>query len=148
VTKRRPTPEKAWQADVQRELHAHAYVVDHSFALPTKDGGWRTGSTWVGKPDLLAVRPPRVLAIEVKALGGRATPQQVASLTIWSMVPCARAWLLPPGSVDPELLRDWIAHPGQAPSVYGFEPMAHLDALELLATAEQRRARAPGRRAR
>ena len=136
---RRPTPEKSHQAQLQGWLHDEGYVVDHSYALPTTDGNWRTGSTWVGKPDLIAVRPPRVVVIEVKAKGGKASPQQVASLSLWSLVPCARAWLLPPGAAPDEQVREWIARPAAAPAAFGFTPMSHEEALTVLATAGQRK---------
>jgi hypothetical protein len=146
---RRPTPEKEHQARIQGWLHEAAYVVDHSYALPTTDGSWRTGSTWVGKPDLIAVRPPRVVVIEVKAKGGTASEQQIASLSLWSLVPCARAWLLPPGVVSDELVQAWIRRPGTAPAAFGFTPMTHEEALKVLATSAQRKGKPrPGGRRR
>lgn len=136
-------PERVWQDNVEALLRKHGYVVDHSYQLLTRDGIWRTGSTWIGKPDLVALRPPRVLAIEVKAKGrkGTAGPRQLASLSWWSMVPCARAWLLLPDSVPYDTLVDWIRRPAQAPATFGFEPMGQLEAFRVLATADQRTAR-------
>jgi hypothetical protein len=142
--KRREGAEQVLQRNVHQLLHRYGYVLDHTYRLRTEDGSWRTGSTWNGKPDTLAVRPPRVLAIEFKSgpQASRTNPErrqrQVASLSWWSLVPCARAWLLWPDAVPWDNLRGWIEAPGRAPATFGFEPMDQLAAFRVLATAAQR----------
>ena len=47
--------------------------------------GWRTpvqGTLGAGWPDLLLVRPPRIMAVELKADGKKATPEQQRVLAL------------------------------------------------------------------
>ncbi|HMJ75128.1 MAG TPA: VRR-NUC domain-containing protein [Iamia sp.] len=137
---RRPTPEKAFQSKLVAALHSRGYIVDHTYQLRTDDGSWRTGSTLKGKPDLLALRPPRLLAIEVKADGGRLRPDQQAVLSYFAGIPNARAWVLCPSDPWGEIL-EWLDRPKDAPRVYGFDLLELLDAFRVVATASQRKAR-------
>jgi len=138
--RRRPTPEKLFQAKLVAALHTRGYAVDHTYALRTDDGSWRTGSTLKGKPDLLAIRKPRVLAIEVKAADGRLRPEQLAVLSMWSEIPSARAWVLDP-SVPWELILSWIDNSMDAPRAFGFTPMEWIDAWRVVAPASVRKPR-------
>lgn len=139
MTKRAAVKERDWQNTLVAALQAFGYVVDHTFPLRTKHG-WRSGSTLPGKPDLTALRPPRALAIECKTDVGVLEDQQRAVLTLWSLIPCARAWVLRPR--DPwDEIQAWMRRPAQAPQVYGFDPMDQLDAYRMVATARQRTAR-------
>lgn len=128
--------EKEWQTTLVAALEVFGYVVEHTYPLQTKHG-WRTGSTLSGKPDLIALRPPRILAIEVKTDKGRLAPDQRAVLTLYSEVPNARAWVLRPHDSWPDI-QSWMRTPKDAPRIYGFEPMERLEAYRLLATARQR----------
>lgn len=134
---RRPRPggamnERNYQDTVVELLHVFGYAVDHTYPLQTKHGFYRTPSTMKGKPDLTALRPPRVLAIEIKTDRGRATTEQVACLTVWSEIPCARAWLLRPRD-DWDTLVGWVRSPKHAPRVYGFDPIPITEARLILA---------------
>lgn len=130
------TKERDWQATLVAALEVFGYVVEHTYPLRTQHG-WRTGSTLPGKPDLIAVRPPRMLAIECKTDKGRLTQQQVAVLSLYSLVPCCRAWVLRPSDPWPDI-QEWLRRPKQAPAVYGFEPMPQLDAYRMAASTAQR----------
>lgn len=137
MARRRPSPEKEFQQRLVALLHAHGYVVEHTYKLRCEDGSWRTGNTLKGKPDLTAWRPPRVLAIELKASGGRVRPEQQACLSWFAGIPNARALVLSPDD-DWEQITDWVRVPKDAPRVYGFDRMDPLDAYRVLATASQR----------
>lgn len=139
MTRKASVGEKEWQATLVAALEVFGYVVEHTYPLRTQHG-WRTGSTLKGKPDLIAVRPPRLLAIECKTEVGRLDPDQRAVLSLYAEIPSARAWVLRP--TDPwDDIQAWLRRPRHAPSVYGFEPMPHLDAYRQLATRRQRQPR-------
>lgn len=134
------TPEKEWQATLVAALEAFGYVVEHTYPLRTQHG-WRTGSTLKGKPDLIAVRPPRLLAIECKNEAYKPTPEQVAVLSLYALVPCARSWILRPNDPSWADVQAWLHRPGRAPATYGFEPMSQLDAFRVVASTRQRHTR-------
>lgn len=134
------TPEKEWQATLVAALEAFGYVVEHTYPLRTQHG-WRTGSTLKGKPDLIAVRPPRLLAIECKNEAYKPTPEQVAVLSLYALVPCARSWILRPNDPSWADVQAWLHRPKLAPAAYGFEPMSQLDALRVVASTRQRHTR-------
>lgn len=124
--------ERNWQDTLVDLLHVFGYAVDHTYPLQTRQGIWRTPSTMKGKPDLTALRPPRVLAIECKTDRGKPTTEQRACLTVWAAIPCARAWLLRP-SDDWDTIVAWVRRPSVAPLVYGFDPMDLPEARRILA---------------
>lgn len=136
MSKRAPGPEKTFQAELVKALHARGYIVEHTYRLRCDDGSWRTGNTLNGKPDLTAIRPPRILAIEVKA-DSKVRADQLAVLTLYSLIPNARAWVLRPTDDWPTILR-WLDTPKDAPRVYGFEPLTQLEAYRIVAPASQR----------
>lgn len=136
-----PTKERDWQVTLVAALEVFGYVVEHTYPLLTRPRNgqpvWRTGSTLKGKPDLIALRPPRLLAIECKTDVGRLDPHQRAVLSLYAAVPCARAWVLRPGD-DWAAIQQWMRRPKLAPAVYGFE---------LMPVAEAQRQVNAGRRA-
>ena len=131
MAKRGATPEAEWQNTLVDLLQTFGYIVEHTYRLRTRDG-WRTGSTLRGKPDLMAIRIPRVLAIECKRDGEYPTRAQKAVLTLYSHVPCARAWVLRPRD-DFDMITAWVRRPATAPAHYGFEPLDPDDAARILA---------------
>jgi hypothetical protein len=136
VTKANPVPEREFQTTLIRALEIFGYVVEHTYPLRTEHG-WRDGTTLKGKPDLVAIRPPRLLAIEVKGEHTVVTPEQVACLSLFAAVPCARAWVLRPQ--DPWTdVQAWIRRPKLAPTVYGFDPLDLREARAVLARARRR----------
>lgn len=137
---RRPGPEKEFQARLQSALQARGYLVDHTYKLKCQDGSWRTGSTLTGKPDLLGLRPPRLVAIEVKSATGRVEPRQQAVLSYWAAIPNARAWVLRPTD-DWDTVMGWLDRVEVAPRVHGFDRLPVLDAYRVVAPASARKAR-------
>jgi hypothetical protein len=129
--------EKEWQATLVAALEVFGYVVEHTYPLLTKQGIWRTGSTLKGKPDLIALRPPRLLAIEVKTDRGRLEEAQRAVLSLYALIPNARAWVLRPRD-DWSLIQAWMRDPKTAPRVHGFDPVDQLTAYRQVATPRQR----------
>ena len=139
--RRRPTPEKAFQARLVTEgLHPRGWVENRIFPLRTDDGSWRTGSTLKGWPDIFAFRAKRFLAIEVKAEDGRLRPDQLAVLSLLAQIPVARVWVLDP-TADWDTVMGWLDVPRDAPPVFGFDPMDPLDAYRVVAPASARKAR-------
>jgi len=128
--------EAEWQRQVVRLLNEFGYVCDHVFRLRCHDGSWRTGNTLAGRPDVIALRPPRLLAIELKAERGVLDRRQRACLSLYAEVPGARAWVLRPSDLD--VAREWFRRPGPAPAVYGFERMTQLEAYRVVAPASAR----------
>ena len=137
---RRPGPEKAFQTELVAAMHARQWMVEHTYKLRCDDGSWRTGSTLKGKPDLMAWRGKRTLAVEVKSNTGTLRPEQLACLSIMAQGPTYRVWVLRP-SDDLDEIRGWLDRPWDAPPVYGFDPLDPLDAFRVVATASQRKAR-------
>lgn len=139
MTKANPTPERQFQKTLVDVLELFGYQVNHTFPLRTSQG-WRTGTTAIGWPDLTALRPPRMLAIEVK---GEYTPleePQRAWLSLHALIPCARAWVIRPQDPPWPDVQAWIREPYPAPQAYGFEPLDHREAVAVLNRARRTRA--------
>jgi len=72
--------------------------------------GWRVYHTYdsrrsaPGFPDLMAVKGPRLLALEVKTESGRLTPEQRVWLAELSAVPGVSAYVVRPGPDLAELV--------------------------------------------
>lgn len=138
MTKANLTREKDFQGTLVSTLEMFGYVAEHTYPLRTQHG-WRTGSTLKGKPDLIAVRPPRLLAIEVKGENTALEEPQRAVLSLYAAIPCARAWVIRPHDPPWALVQRWIQRPNPpegagdpAPRTYGFEPMDVEDARAFL----------------
>lgn len=140
MAKRAQGPEKLFQADLVRALHARGYLVSHTYKLRTDTGAWLTGNTVPGWPDLLCLRPPRLVAIEVKAEDGRLAERQLAVLSYWAAIPNARAWVLDPTD-DWDTIMRWLDDLAQAPRTYGLDRIPLLDAWRVVAPASARKAR-------
>lgn len=123
--------EKEWQKTLVAAAEIFGYVVEHTYPLRTQHG-WRTGSTLVGKPDLVMLRPPRLVVIECKANKGRLDPAQRAVLSLYAEIPNTRAWVLRPRDPWPDI-QAWLRRPGRAPLTYGFDPMPLAEARRLVA---------------
>lgn len=98
-TIRKPPPDTATEKDFQ------AWVIDtakrrgwkyaHTYRALMQDGQWRT-TTSPGFPDLLLLRGPRLVAMEVKSKTGRVDPLQDQWLDAFALLPCAEAWVVDP----------------------------------------------------
>lgn len=143
--------ERDFQNTLVSLLEMFGFVTEHTFPLMTRPKGgrpvWRTGSTLKGKPDLIALRPPRLLAIEVKSETGRLEPEQRAVLSLYAAIPSARAWVISPHDPPWEDVQAWIRRPGPAPKAHGFEVMDPVEArAELARLAKARQAERQSRR--
>ena len=123
-------PERAFQATFTQALDVRGWVWDHTYPLRTRDG-WRTGSTLKGKPDLMAIRPPWELAIELKADNGTLAEEQRAVLSLYAQLPHARAWVIRP-AMPWTMVDGWLADPEGAPRVHGFVPMSRREAKRVI----------------
>lgn len=134
-----PTPEAAFQGTVTDALTALGWVWDHTYPLRTRDG-WRTGSTLKGKPDLIALKPPIELAIELKAEDGVLAEEQRAVLSMYAQLPHARAWVLR-STMPWAMITSWLQDPQAAPRVHGFAPMTRVEAKRVIDLSRLRRPR-------
>ena len=115
--------EKEYQRTVVETLDLFGYHGIHVFPLMDRHGVWRTPTTEPGFPDLVYLREPRGLAIEVKTDGPSVPVHQRAWLTLFSALPCFRAWVVRPSDPPWDTLVDWIRRPAEAPHQYGFKPV-------------------------
>lgn len=112
--------EREWQQVLTDALDACGFAWFHVYPLQTKHG-WRTPTTAKGIPDLVAVRGPFLVAIEVKGDKGLVGAEQLQWLTRFSVLAGGRAWLLRPRD-DIQQIVGWLRDPQSAPRVYGFTP--------------------------
>lgn len=71
--------EAQWLVAVGDTLDLYGWSWHHARPARRKDGKWATavqGNSSKGFPDIIAARPPRLLAIELKSATGRTTPEQ------------------------------------------------------------------------
>lgn len=113
--------EREFQRTLVETLELFGYVGTHIFPLMDRHGVMRTPTTSPGWPDLLYVRTPRVLAIEVKRDGVSVPERQRAWLTLFASIPCVRAWVVRPSDPSWDVIVEWIRHPVDAPRAYGFK---------------------------
>ena len=88
--------EREFQSILQEGLTREGWNWNHTYRMRTASGAWRISTTAVGFPDLLAIRPPHILALEVKADKGRMGPEQVEWLARFAALPTGLAWVLRP----------------------------------------------------
>lgn len=125
--------EKQFQDVIRQALRREGWLHNHIYRTKTAKGAWRTSTTAVGFPDLLAIRPGHVLAIEMKSNVGKVEADQLVWLEGF-LEAGALAWVCRPRD-DWQLLARWISRPGIAPRFYGWQPSAA--ALTALALGPQ-----------
>lgn len=100
------------EADFQREVLAlarrHGWLVQHTYRGKTGKGAWRTNAA-TGFPDLVLVRPPTLLFLELKAGHGTATAEQLMWLDALARVPGVVALVVTPS--DGQLVHDLLTGP-------------------------------------
>ncbi len=79
--------EAQWQRVIVDAAHALQWMVYHTYDSRRSNPGW---------PDLVLVKPPRLLAIEVKAEKGRVRPEQIIWLAALDQIPGVTAMLARP----------------------------------------------------
>lgn len=112
--------ETDWQKVLTNFMEERGWIVNHIGRARTASGDWVTPTTSSGWPDLLALRGPRLLAVEVKDRRKPVDPAQVAWLLAFSLQPTANAWVLRP-TMDWQEIAGWIVHPEIAPVTFGFD---------------------------
>jgi hypothetical protein len=117
--------ERTWQSILQDALTREGWAYNHVFRMKSAKGRWMTSTTAVGWPDLLAVRGPHILAIEVKAAKGVIGPHQLEWLERFAAIPTGFAWILSPKDSWQEIA-NWLHDPSKAPKVHGFSPSTAL----------------------
>jgi hypothetical protein len=101
-----PTESEAhFQQRVINLLQDNGWLVCEFRKARIKKGGvdvYRTpfGADGVGFPDLVAVKPPRVLFIEDKSDVGKAPPDQVRWLLVLGKCPAVEVFVLTPGKFE------------------------------------------------
>lgn len=81
-----------WIIDTAKRL---GWRYSHTYRAQMQDGQWRTTCS-VGWPDLVLVRGPRIVFIEIKSKNGRIDPAQEQWLDALAEVPCAEVWVVDP----------------------------------------------------
>lgn len=90
--------ERAFQRAVVRYAQGRGWRVFHASRAQFKGGQWVTpyGGDGKGFPDLLLLRPPRLVIAELKADAGRLRTEQRAWLAAFGQVPCAEVYVWRP----------------------------------------------------
>jgi hypothetical protein len=97
-----PKPdEQAFQAVVVETARLAGWRCAH-FRPARTDKGWRTPVTadGAGWPDLVLVRPPRILFVELKSETGQLRPNQTEWLDVLRLLPQVEVYLWRPGDWD------------------------------------------------
>lgn len=118
MTKRAATPEREFHSSITDLLTMLGWASCHTYPLQTRHG-WRTGTTATGWPDLVALRGPYVVAIEVKSDTGKPTDDQLVWLARFAALDSGRGWLVDP-SLSMQTLAKWLQHPDRAPRSFGY----------------------------
>lgn len=96
---RNPPPdtatEKQFQAWVIDTAKRCGWKYSHTYRALMQDGQWRTTCA-VGWPDLVLVRGPRIVFMELKSKTGRLDPAQDEWLDALAEIPCAEVWVVDP----------------------------------------------------
>ena len=86
-----------YQVAITKYLESDGWAVQYfrKSAVEGKDGRWR-GLGGAGWPDVIAVKGPRMLALEVKSEAGRPTPEQRVWIAALNGVPGIEAMVVKP----------------------------------------------------
>jgi hypothetical protein len=113
--------ERQWQYVIQRALDKEHYRWNHVYRMQSAKGRWMTSTTAVGWPDIVALRPPYIIAIECKGVTTPIEPAQYPWLVTFSELPTGRAWVLRPQD-DWQRIANWLHDPETAPRIAGWRP--------------------------
>jgi hypothetical protein len=97
----KPDDEKSFQSVVVEVARLAGWRVAHFRAARTANG-WRTPVTadGAGWPDLVLVRPPRIVFAELKSERGKPSEQQTGWLDVLRLLPAAEVYLWKPSDWD------------------------------------------------
>jgi Holliday junction resolvase len=86
--------EATWQRQVEDLLTVHGWSAFHDLS------GKTSGNCARGFPDLIAIRGPELLVLELKKMSGRATREQVAWIERFDGVEASEAYVVKPNQFD------------------------------------------------
>lgn len=94
-----PPSENANETEIRRDIEALfrecGWLVSHIWNRPAK-GKFVTPAA-KGFPDLVCLRPPSMVVLEVKSLSGKASPEQKMWINAFDQVPGCEAYVVHPG---------------------------------------------------
>jgi hypothetical protein len=101
VSRSRPNDESSFQSAVVEVARLVGWRVAHFRAARTAKG-WRTPITadGAGWPDLVLVRPPRLIFAELKSATGEATDRQLEWLDVLRLLPQVEVYQWRPADWD------------------------------------------------
>ena len=83
--------EAQWQQIIIDAARALQWLVYHTYDSRRSNPGW---------PDLILVKPPRLIALEVKKEKGRVRPEQIAWIDALGQIPGVTAAIVRPSDWD------------------------------------------------
>jgi hypothetical protein len=96
-----PVTEAQFQAQVVELAQILGWTVNHHRkSLGGRKAGWVTATTLKGMPDLMLIRPPRLVFAELKAELGKLTAEQVAVLDLLRRCDGVEAFCWRPSEFD------------------------------------------------
>lgn len=93
----REISEKQFQAWVVRRARERGWARQFHVLRAQVQGVWVTNTSAPGVPDLWLLRPPRLIVLELKRWGGKATDEQSAWIAGLQKVPGVDAFVVDPG---------------------------------------------------
>lgn len=93
----REISEKQFQAWVVRRARERGWARQFHVLRAQVQGVWVTNTSAPGVPDLWLLRPPRLIVLELKRWGGKATDEQAAWIAGLQKVPGVDAFVVDPG---------------------------------------------------
>lgn len=143
----KPMSERELQKQGTDALHTLGWRTQHVYRLQVagdeetgRPAAWRTSTTASGWPDVVALRPGWMLAIEFKGAKTPVEDEQLAWLALFATQPCCRAWILRPRD-DPAAWMGWMRHPETAPRRHGWDQEQAAAALRRMEVKAARRGR-------
>lgn len=103
----RATSEREFQKWVTTYAKRHGWMVCHVSPTKTPDGRWITNYSAKGFPDVLLLKPPRMVVLELKRQDGTVRDEQRAWIEAFAGVPGVVAAFVRPSDMNAlaELLR-------------------------------------------
>lgn len=114
-----PLSEAEFQATFVQALGVMGWAHCHVRRSIGKGRRWMTATSAIGWPDVLALRGPWLLAVELKSDAGKLTEEQVQWLGRFALLPHARTWVLRPSDPWDPITR-WLQRPEEAPPTFGW----------------------------
>jgi hypothetical protein len=116
--------EKEWQKKLIKRLVKEHWAYQHIYRSKMHDGTWRTTTSAVGWPDLVALRDEWLLIIENKNPDRnlKVGPAQQLWLDRFALLPFSLVWVLDSTRTDWQDLANWLHRPDLAPRIHGWRP--------------------------